>query len=266
MKKLLTSLALGVAFAASASAAVLLDESFDYARLDGETLLDVANSTPSPYGGWYKTFATTFNYESTSLDGVGGAGFLDLGSAARTHVAPTRTVGEIMSFSFLLNVDNFVGTTARNGSRILFEGAGTSSNFGYGINFDVAANDTVTSYARVGQVNNAVGAVTFTGTVLVAGTFTRTAEYAGDLTVNYYNGVGFTSLIGSQSLLGGSWTLDTTTPTPAMVVRNAQGDLNITIDNIDLSNSVAAVPEPSAFAALAGLGALGFAALRRRRA
>ena len=42
-------------------------------------------------------------------------------------------------------------------------------------------------------------------------------------------------------------------------------NFNYTFDNLSITADVTAVPEPSAFAALAGLGALGLATLRRRR-
>jgi hypothetical protein len=269
MKKLLPSLALGIIAASSASAAVLLDETFNYGLSDGATLLDAANNTPSLNGGWYKTFSSTFNYESTSLDATGGAGFLDLGSAARVHTAvANQTAGEVTTFSFLLNIVNAAGTNLRQGSRVIFEGAGTSSNYGYGINMDTTATGVTTSYARVGT--GAGTSVSFSGTVKVEGTFTRTGQFAGNLSVNYYNGVGFSTLIGTTVLNGGSWlnpalaTPTPVSPTSALVVRNTSGDLNMTIDNIIFSDS-SPVPEPSSFAALAGLGALGFAASRRRR-
>lgn len=263
MKKLLTLLSLG-ALAASTASAVVLVETFDYGLVNGTTIVGTsANNTEGGVGGWMKNVSAGVAVSTTSLDGTGSAMFVDRDIAYRAHGALSESVGAVSTFSFLLNVPaNTSTTTNANGARIMFESAGSSSNYGYGVNFDQPANSgNIVFYNRVGTSNNTSSPVSVApGTdLLVQGTFTRTGQYAGSLTMSYYSGAGFTNLVGTQTTLAGSWATPSGNPAPTIVVRVGGVDGGYTIDNITI------VPEPSTYAAILGLGALGFAMYRRRQ-
>ena len=176
-----------------------------------------------------------------------------------------KVAGLVTNFSFLIKVAANTTGTKISGHRIMFETGGSSSNSGYGVNFDQETSGNITFYNRVGTTNNTVGTIAVPGdtTIKVVGTFTRTGANSGTLDLSYYDGVGFSNLIGSQSSNGSpTWAEPTGTPNPSFVVRlgNAAGEF--TIDNILLT---APVPEPSAYAAVLALAALGFVLRRRRR-
>lgn len=270
MTKHITALAVSSLVAAAASAQVLLNETFDYnvalgGSLVGTAANDYAN-TSGGVGGWARNTTTGIFNMGANLGGTGGAGFLDAQIASRAILASAGTAGEVMTFSFIIEVDAVAA--AANGQRIMFESAGSSSNFGYGINFDIGATGNVVSYNRIGTGTNTVSPVTFAvdTPTLVSGVFTRTGAYAGGLTISYFQGAGFSSLVGSQTSTGGSWAAPTFTATaPLSVVLRLNGTAGAyTVDNLSLTSSV--VPEPSTYAAILGAVVLGFVAIRRRKA
>lgn len=268
MKPHITALTVSACLASAASAQVLLDETFNYSLTDGATMLSASINDPAGgTGNWFKTSAAaTFFFEETSLDATGGAGRMSnvANSVALQFTAlPSQAAGAVTAFSFLLDAANTGFAYA--GNRIMFESFGTSSNFGYGINFDVSATGAVTAYSRVGTFNNTSTPPTFTGPALITGTFTRTGQFAGDLVLEVYQGAGFTSLVGSQTTTGGTWLGGTATGlTPTAVLRlNDTTDATYVVDALRFQT--VPVPEPSTYAMLAGLGAIGLVALRRRK-
>ena len=275
MRSTIALLAATVAGSTVSAQFTLLDETFDYAAALGTSLVNeaVANDTANGIGGWASNTNNTINpvifRTTTSLDGVGAAGFFDAQSVVYRAMTPIpiadKVAGLVTNFSFLINVAANTTGTKISGHRIMFETGGSSSNSGYGVNFDQETSGNITFYNRVGTTNNTVGTIAVPGgtTIKVEGTFTRTGANSGTLDLSYFDGAGFTNLIGSQSSNGSpTWTEPTGTPNPSFVVRlgNAAGEF--TIDNVLLT---APVPEPSTYAAILGLAALGWVACRRRR-
>ena len=276
MRSTIALLAVTVAGSTVSAQFTLLDESFDYAVALGTSLVNeaVANDTANGIGGWASNTNNLVNpvifRTATSLDGVGAAGFFDAHSVVYRGITPIPTAdkvaGLVTNFSFLINVAANTTGTKISGHRIMFESGGSSSNGGYGVNFDQETSGNITFYNRVGTTNNTAGGVVVAGgtTIKVEGTFTRTGATSGTLDLSYYDGAGFTNLLGSQTSNGSpAWTEPTGTPNPSLVVRLGNSAGEFTIDNILMT---APVPEPSAYAAILGLLALGWVGYRRRKA
>jgi hypothetical protein len=280
MKKVLTSLALGVAFAASASAQIF-SEQFNNGLAQDATLIGVAGSSGN---NWVMSNGTTnsLSYSTTSLEysgltSSGGSGLVGA-QANLPQQAVTFDNDGTQYFSFLFQHLNAANVS---GGRILFEAFGGSGE-GYGINYNRNTDGSLTVFARAGG-SNPSSVTVLTGAaanpVLVVGKFDPTASAFGSTTI-WINPTSFTdeaSMIASLALPGPN---TATSAAAATVVRDdgivfrtsASPPGNwLQVDNMRFADDfsglgLSAVPEPSAFAALAGLGALGFAALRRRRA
>lgn len=245
MKKILTSLALSVAFAASASAITFIDESFD-------------GSLPADFPGAYST---------TDLDGTGGSVSFT-GTTVTGYTMLGGTYAQAVSagsFSFSFYLDNNAGSANVSGGRVKFFSDLTNSSGGFGINFNyVQSTDTFTVFGMIGasQTNaNALPAanqsISFTGAALVSGVVTFPTATTANMSLSVVNTainttIDFDSNVDISALVTGN----------RIVFRPQTG--GYILDGITVSAS--AVPEPSSFAALAGLAALGFVASRRRRA
>jgi hypothetical protein len=270
MKKLLTSIALGSAVISSASAALILDEGFDYALNDGDNL------EGAPGSAWTNSSLTNvIPYESTGLTYSGlttsGGSMAGWTTATATYLPYTDTQGysDTRYFSFLIDT---LPLYASNGFRVHFGASASSTTTGYGINMDYnSSTDAFTFYART-QTTQSTG-VTLTaptGAVLVVGKFVGNGTAGGTTTI-WINPTNFTSeaTVSSSAALTATSTFAAVTLGSNFGLRGqVAGATLLNIDEIRLGATYAdlvAVPEPSSFAALAGLGALGFAASRRRR-
>jgi hypothetical protein len=259
MKKILTSLALGVALCSTASAVTFIDTSFE-------------GALPSGFPG---------TYTETGLDGVGGAASF----ASNTFTGYDFAAGSLTtaiaagSFDFSLRIDSLsvagLGGATVQGLRVMFFSNATSTNAGFGINADYNANtDTFTVWARIGTTQSSTGITVAPGS-LITGSVIFDSSAVADLIVSNTNALSVTSTSG---ILDHNFTTNDTTAANIegnrIVFRSPNANsFNVTPGNTngafivdDLYAGTSAVPEPSSFAALAGLGALGFAALRRRRA
>lgn len=276
MKKVLTSLALGVAFAASASAQIF-SEQFNNGLTQNATLIGVAGASGN---NWVMSSGTTgLTYSTTSLEysgltSTGGSGIVGAQGGLPQQSVAFDNAG-IQYFSFLFQHLNPANVS---GGRILFEAFG-SSNEGYGINYNRNTDGSLTVFARAGNTNTGsvtVSTVAAASPVLVIGKFDPTASTNGSTTI-WINPTSFTD---EASMITSVGTATATSAAGAAVLRDDGIVLRTAtsttgnwfqVDNMRFADDFAglglsAVPEPSSFAALAGLGALGFAALRRRRA
>jgi hypothetical protein len=275
MKKLITSLALGVAFAASASAAVIINEQFNNGLADNATIIGSNGSSGTPWA--VSGASTNALFDTTSLSGTGpwattsgGAMQLQVSTALNQQAYAVDNTGD-RYFSLLFRNDD---TDGFSGARILFEAFGSSGE-GYGVNIDFnSTTGNLAIFSRAGGSNfNAVSVASstlgVTNTFLIVGKFVATGNGTTTIWINP------TSFTDDAALTSSSVGSSTTIAAVAFVRDDGVAFRSVgavyTVDSLMLGNNLAdvipsAVPEPSAFAALAGLGALGFAALRRRRA
>jgi hypothetical protein len=237
MKKLLTSLALSISLASSVSAALntYIDESFD-------------GVLPSGFPG---------AYSMTDFDGVGGSAQLlndtftgyDLPGSAT--LADAITAGSF-DFSFFLDT---TATANFAGARIKIFSLATNSSGGFGINFNYTlTTDTFTVWAH-NIATQSTSSMNFAAGSKISGSVSFPTATSAIVTIT--NGV--------TSVVSSSVTFDPATVTGDRIVFRAGGvDTTYLVDGINVISG-SAVPEPSSFAALAGIGALGFVACRRRR-
>lgn len=259
MKTLPVLLLLGSASASSLSAQVFFNETFDYALSNGASIIGS--------GGWTNGFGNPGLVFAPSLDGIGGSAVANDGGPYTT-ATPTGGVNTFFTF----RVDASANLT---GGRIVFESTTTDTASGYGLNFNYdSATDTLTAFARVGSTNTAGPGVNISlasGPALVFGTFVHSSPTEGQTTL-YFNPTDTSSL--SQVIATAAATAQTISATwdtggggSSVVLRTATTRV-FNVDNLVLAGSyseLSAIPEASTFGALAGLGALGFAASRRRR-
>jgi hypothetical protein len=168
---------------------------------------------------------------------------------------------------FSLLFRNDTAGASWTGARLLFEAFG-SSNEGYGVNIDYNhLTSNLSIYARTGNANT--GAVTIaTGTtILIIGKYVDNGTGGGTTTI-WINPTDFTSeATVASTAFGTTSTVNATVARDDGIAFRSVGTA-FTVDALRLGTTFAdviAVPEPASFAALAGLGALGFAAARRRR-
>ncbi len=149
-----------------------------------------------------------------------------------------------------------VGTLSGTGTITVVGGTGTT----FSVNNLNVADGTPLGFDLGGvSIDNAVALVSLT-------TFTETLD-GGTYNVDF-NGFDF-SATGAYKLVGFSSISGTLFDTDFVATNSTVGpgfNAGFVIDGDSLSYVVSAIPEPSAFAAFAGLIALGFAASRRRAA
>jgi hypothetical protein len=305
MNKLLTSLALGVTLTSAASATVLLSESFNYPNdttsLAGANDGIVAPTGLTPSGTWTPTYQTgsglTFNTTglSTSLiSGTGGAANVTnstaLGGTGSGRTFDPSVVGTAngtvywgrILFSFGAGLpgesiaDPTIGIGNTQGDAIrLFSNAGNN-----GIGFEMfQSGGSAFTRATIGNGGSSTTsrdngtAIEFSDSAVQLAVFKITFSDAGndqiDLWLNPISLASEVALGASQSVVSTTAVLHTT---GSIVFRRDNNSSTPWVaDEFVLGNSFAdiaiasAVPEPSSFAALAGLGVLGFVASRRRR-
>ncbi|TSJ77541.1 PEP-CTERM sorting domain-containing protein [Rariglobus hedericola] len=166
------------------------------------------------------------------------------------------------SVGFITNITGGVGYLAV--FRLNTTGGVSTADFRI---FKGAKTDGTSVGAQVGST------VTLNSASLNSAIFNSTTFYTISLNVNAVAGtsIGFTGSIldsSNSSIIGAFGTISDSTPTfggTSVALRLGTGGNNVmtSVDNLVLTTS--AVPEPSTYALLGGLGALGFVLSRRRR-
>lgn len=312
MKKLLTSLTLGVTLSSATYATVLLSDSFNYELADNTALTGNYDSDPlaeglqptgqAPTGTWTAIHQTGSNlvFKSAGLTHslvTGSGGALNSTGSSATATGATRTFdpaalpttdgnvywgrilidfNDILPTRNLTALENGLGSTAGDAVRLFSTGGPTGVGFEM---FNFVNESVPTAYIRptIGVGGSGTTARTFgdavsfdhtiTNLIVFKITFGATDEV--ELWVNPTSIADLPSLGASSSVVSSS---DTSLNGSTVYFRedNTAGNwfadefvLGTTFADIALGTST--VPESSTFASLAGLGALAFAALRRRR-
>lgn len=151
---------------------------------------------------------------------------------------------------------NAVNSATVNGGNLL----GFDTNFA-GLSFAVAGQKWSIVTNTVGYADTAT-----------AGNFTFAAYSSAGATVEWFLNGSSTAFVTSTIISGteySAYTVDLPTEFYGQTSVSLQGRISsgssVTFDNAQINGAVSAVPEPSAFAALAGLAGLAIAASRRRR-
>jgi len=273
---LATSIAIFTATAVQS--ATLANDNF---TLSNGTGVGTVSDASSSGVGTYSTIQGTNGMSVTTQSGFGSGNVLSLAINSNTYYRAFDTAG------FTLNSLS-VGETLSLSYSIRFSGTpdGTAKNFSFGFvnnsspNSIIYANvDLATTGAADSEFRYRSGSFNMSDTGLIAGTsFAATALAAS---TNYTFGLNVTktatgfdisylrdgSTIGTSSLLSSStWATAMGGVTMTGIALRYSSTPNVTtyIDNVSVT-TFSAVPEPSTFALIGGLGALGFAASRRRR-
>jgi hypothetical protein len=267
--------------ALSAQSITLLNDTFtDAGRTDGTDAQDTA---------WYA--AGTGTSLSVSVDGVSGSSALQYNIPGGFHrilggmTSHDLLVGEAMTLRFDLRVIS-AAANVNNAFRFgVFNSQGTrqvDDFFGSSPTFNGRVGDA--GYYATINGTTAIGGLGFFREVDTDGSPVAGPDVALINTANStalgaaYNTLAFTitrttatSIVGTFSYNGGSpLALGTSAGAPVTTLfdtvyfsvgSNTGGITNMFIDNVNVS----VIPEPSTFAALAGLLALGGAILRRRK-
>jgi hypothetical protein len=275
-KNILLGAALAASLASTASAALIAYEGFNYTEANGTTLTGLNGGT-----GWDEAYPTVTGSGGniTLANGLSFTGHLaSIGKSAERSTSATMSAdgrnwdtalatGTIW-YSFLLNP-----TATGRGTLGVVQGSGSNQN-GFGIRFE--PNTTATTL----QINANTPAQAPGTNILFANGFGQTYLVVGKLTIDtaantrndvwvWQNGqtvpTNLTNASVGMSFSSGA----TSTAIPAFYGR-AFGSPNAAVffDEVRIGTTfadVSAIPEPSSFVALAGLGAIGMVASRRRR-
>lgn len=286
--RLLAALA-GASLTASLHAAVLVDETFAAGERSNLNLPNGAQWFSSS-GGTSITYTPNTSIKLTT--GASGRHLLAYFTADGSAAALTNT-GDSLSVSFTFSLDGAAGASATNttamriglfdstaGNRIAADGLNATDTFDNYTGY-IAAMAPGTSVASGLSLRERT---TLTGANLISSTtaytafsgsaasqaFTYGSTYTGVFSVTKTAtgvdlGIAFTGLgLSSYSLVKSDSTPVTAFDT--FVFHNVSNVADsITITDLVVTHT-SAIPEPSSFAALAGLGVLGLAASRRRRA
>ena len=273
-KRTLLGAALAATLASSASAALIAYEGFNYTEANGTTISGLNGGTgwdeayPSVEGTLRLADGLSFEGHLPSI----GKGFERLPSGTLTsngrNWETTLTNGTIW-YSFLVNPP-----LSGRGTIGVVQGAASNQN-GFGIRFEPNATTATTLRFNANTpVQNPGTDINFANgyglTYLVVGKLTvdTAASTRNDMWV-YQNGQ--TVPILTDVSVGMSVSSAATGSSIPAFYGRSFGNPNaaIVFDEIRVGTTFAdvasAIPEPSSFAALAGLGALGFIATRRRQ-
>ncbi len=268
--KLLSSLALAAALPAAVQAALIATENFNSYTVSNIEAGTVINPLQGNNGGTGWTSAWTVQ------GGGGGPGQIGTGAPGFTGNYATvtaNTFDQFRTFSAVTSGSVWIAWKAAYAAP-----ASSTSNAGYGI-LGVFNATGSTEIAWLGDTNGGGAALRSTVAGNTADHFTLTANTvynfameisgigagAGNASVNIYT-------FDSEGVLTALRSVSGLTVTNVGRIRLWGGfATQPRFDNIFVGTTQASVieasiiPEPSAFAALLGLGALGAAALRRRR-
>jgi autotransporter-associated beta strand protein len=225
--------------------------------------------------GW--TGGTIANFDALTdltINGVSGAGGSIILAASTTNakgfaVDAGRTVTLGANTALTAGASNVV--VAKTGSGTLVLG-GVSTGFGGTFEhssgtLELGAVDAISTFTAGGFTWN--GGATMNFDLSGLDSSDRISLGAGVFTKG--TGTGFTFDFGGGGTAGGIYELSsfgsTTFAQSDFVATNLGAGLvgQFVIDSNSLTLNVSAIPEPASFAALAGLGAIGMAGLRRRR-
>ena len=261
MKKLLTLLSLGALVVSTANAVVVLySNSYDLAGAGFANGEDVADGT-LPDLSEFLAGDVGAAFSTDDMDGTGGS-LLFTGSTAFTLTTP-NSGNDAVEFSFWLRPIDGAGNLT--GARIMFQSTATNSAGGLGINFDFDdATNKLTIYTRVGGSNYTQAGQTLT---INSVDTTNGVSLSGSYSYNLATGTGDFSITdgtNTGTITGGALLADVNEASGYRVGNNVvfrvNGGGDYAIDGLTI-----AVPEPSTYAAILGLGAFGFVMYRRRQ-
>jgi hypothetical protein len=272
---------LAAALASSAQAALIVSESFDYA---GPTLADANGGTGFP-GAWSSSrtdsivAGLTDARSASAGGGSGGAVLVSVNTAGRVWDGTDYgDNGDVIWFSMLMSTaaEGFDKTFT---SRMMLFSNGPSMGSSNGFGFQLTTTGNLVAKIA-GTSSSTVATYTPAQANFVLGRYTNSTAgndsldlwvnpSAGALTT--FNATGVLADLGTVSSSVSVATANVTFTANSGVYLRADSNTPAsywTADELRIGTSfadVAAVPEPSATAALAGLAGLGFVLARRRR-